>query len=123
VHFLSYAPSRRERLTSIAARYHLPASEIRSANPRLHSMWAAKGTRLVIPAVAVPSRLAMQATGTVGSSRAHRTGRLALHRVRRGETLTGIARRYRISVKALRRANALSHAYTLRAGMRLRIPG
>ena len=123
VHFLSYAPSRRERLTSIAARYHLPTSEIRSANPRLHSMWAAKGTRLVIPAVAVPSRLAMQATGTVGSSRAHRTGRLALHRVRRGETLTGIARRYRVSVKALRRANALSHAYTLRAGMRLRIPG
>jgi membrane-bound lytic murein transglycosylase D len=123
VHFLSYAPSRRERLTSVAARYHLPASEIRSANPRLHSVWAAKGTRLVIPAVAVPSRLAMQATGTVGSPRAHRSGRLALHRVRRGETLTGIARRYRISVRALRRANALSHDYALRAGMRLRIPG
>jgi membrane-bound lytic murein transglycosylase D len=123
VRFLSYAPSRRERLTSVAARYHLPASEIRSANPRLHSMWAAKGTRLVIPAVAVPSRLAMQATGTVGSTRAHRGGRLALHRVRRGETLTGIARRYRISVKALRRANSLSRDYSLRAGVRLRIPG
>jgi membrane-bound lytic murein transglycosylase D len=123
VHFLSYVPSRRERLTSIAARYHLPASEIRAANPRLHSKWAAKGTRLVIPAVAIPSRLAMQATGTVGSSRAHRTGRLALHRVRRGETLTGIARRYRVSVRAIRRVNALSRDYGLRAGMRLRIPG
>jgi membrane-bound lytic murein transglycosylase D len=123
VHFLSYVPSRRERLTSVAARYHLPASEIRSANPRLHSSWAAKGTRLVIPAVAIPSRLAMQATGTVGSSRTHRAGRLALHRVRRGETLTGIARRYRVSVQALRRANALSRDYALRAGMRLRIPG
>jgi membrane-bound lytic murein transglycosylase D len=123
VHFLSYVPSRRERLTSIAARYHLPASEIRAANPRLHSKWAAKGTRLVIPTVAIPSRLAMQATGTVGSSRAHRTGRLALHRVRRGETLTGIARRYRVSVRAIRRVNALSRDYGLRAGMRLRIPG
>ena len=123
VHFLSYVPSRRERLTSVAARYHLPPSEIRSANPRLHSMWAAKGTRLVIPAVAVPSRLAIQATGTVGAPRAHRTGRLALHRVRRGETLTGIARRYRVSVQAIRRANALSRDYALRAGMRLRIPG
>jgi membrane-bound lytic murein transglycosylase D len=123
VHFLSYVPSRRERLTSVAARYHLPASEIRSANPRLRSKWVAKGTRLVIPAVAVPSRLAMQATGTVGAPRAHRAGHLALHRVRRGETLTGIARRYRVSVKALRRANALSRDYALRAGMRLRIPG
>jgi len=123
VHFLSYAPSRRERLSSVAARYHLPASEIRSANPRLGSMWAAKGTRLVIPAVAVPSRLAMQATGTLGSARVHRSGHLALHRVRRGETLTGIARRYRVSVRALRRVNALSRDYSLRAGMRLRIPG
>jgi membrane-bound lytic murein transglycosylase D len=123
VRFLSYAPSRRERLTSVAARYHLPLSEIRSANPRLHSKWAAKGTRLVIPAVAVPSRLAMQATGTIGSSRrAHQSGGRAVHRVRRGETLTGIARRYRVSVLALRRANALPRD-VLRAGMRLRIPG
>ncbi|MFL5493845.1 MAG: LysM peptidoglycan-binding domain-containing protein, partial [Gemmatimonadales bacterium] len=123
VHFLSYVAPRRVRLTAVAARYYLPASEIRSANPRIHSMWAAKGTRLVIPAVAVPSRLAMQATGTVGGPRAHRGARLALHRVRRGETLTGIARRYRVSVQAIRRANALSRSYSLRAGMRLRIPG
>jgi membrane-bound lytic murein transglycosylase D len=123
VHFLSHVASRRERLTSVAARYHLPASEIRSANPRIHSIWAAKGTRLIVPVVAVPSRLAMQATGTLGGPRAHRTGRLALHRVRRGETLTGIARRYRVSVQAIRRANALSRSYSLRAGMRLRIPG
>jgi membrane-bound lytic murein transglycosylase D len=123
VHFLTYVTPRRVRVTSVAARYYLPVSEIRSANSRLRSTWAAKGTRVVIPAVAVPSRLAMQATGTVGSSRAHRTGRLALHRVRRGETLTGIARRYRVSVRAIRRANALSRDYSLRAGMRLRIPG
>ncbi len=122
VHFLSYAPSRRERLTSVAGRYHLPVSEIRSANPRLGPRWAAKGTRLVIPVVAVPSRLAMQATGTIGSTRAHRNGARGVHRVRRGETLTGIARRYRVSVLALRRANALPRD-VLRAGMRLRIPG
>jgi LysM repeat protein len=43
--------------------------------------------------------------------------------VRRGETLTGIARRYRESLPALRRANALRRDNMLRAGMRLRIPG
>jgi LysM repeat protein len=49
-------------------------------------------------------------------------GRLATHRVRSGETLIGIARKYRISLKALRRANALPVQYTLKAGKRLRIP-
>jgi membrane-bound lytic murein transglycosylase D len=43
--------------------------------------------------------------------------------VRRGETLSGIARKYRVTVRSLRRVNALSSAHALRAGMRLRIPG
>jgi LysM repeat protein len=43
--------------------------------------------------------------------------------VRRGETLTGLARRYQVTVRALARANTLSPTYELRTGMRLRIPG
>jgi membrane-bound lytic murein transglycosylase D len=120
VRFLSYAPRRRERWSTIAARYHLPAAEVRSANPRVRGKSAAPGTRLVIPAVAVPSALAMRAaTG----SKAHYVRHGTVHKVRRGETLSGIARRYRVSVKALRRANAIRRDYALRAGMRLRIPG
>jgi membrane-bound lytic murein transglycosylase D len=120
VKFLSYVPRRRERWGAIAARYHLPATEVRSANPRVGGGSASPGTRLVIPAVAVPSALAMRAaTG----SKAHYVRHGTVHRVRRGETLSGIARRYRVSVKALRRANAIRRDYALRAGMRLRIPG
>jgi membrane-bound lytic murein transglycosylase D len=119
VKFLTYVPRRRERWSAIAARYHLPAAEVRSANPRVGSS-AAPGTRLVIPAVAVPSALAMRAA--IGS-KAHYVRHGTVHRVRRGETLSGIARRYRVSVKALRRANAIRRDYALRAGMRLRIPG
>ena len=78
---------------------------------------------LVIPAVATPSALAMRATGAVGSSHGHRGGRGKIHRVRRGETLSGIAKRYRVSVRALSRANALASRRDIRAGMRLRIPG
>jgi LysM repeat protein len=37
--------------------------------------------------------------------------------------LSGIALRYRVSVKSLRRVNAIRSDYALRAGMRLRIPG
>jgi membrane-bound lytic murein transglycosylase D len=120
VRFLSYVPRRRERWSSIAARYHLPTAEVRTANPRLRGAHAAPGTRLVIPAAAVPSALAMRAaTG----SKAHYVRHAKVHRVRRGETLSGIARRYRVSLKALRRANAIRRDYALRAGMRIRIPG
>jgi membrane-bound lytic murein transglycosylase D len=120
VHFLTHVVRRGERLGRIAARYHLPTSEIQAANPKVNPSRLKAGTRLVIPAVVVPSALAMRALGT--PSRGGHAGRVATHRVRSGETLIGIARRYRISLKALRRANALPVEYTLKAGKRLRIP-
>jgi membrane-bound lytic murein transglycosylase D len=43
--------------------------------------------------------------------------------VRRGETLSGIALRYRVSLTALQRANSIRNEHALRAGTRLRIPG
>jgi membrane-bound lytic murein transglycosylase D len=120
VHFLTHVVRKRERLSTIAARYRLTSADLRSANPRLKGTnRPAAGTRLVIPTVAVPSALAMQA---VGAHRPHATTSRT-HRVRRGETLTAIARRYRVSLPALCRANAIHRDNTLRAGVRLRIPG
>ena len=119
VHFLTHVVRKRERLTTIAARYRLASADLRAANPKVKGTRPAPGTRLVIPTVAVPSALAMQAAG---SYRPHASGSRT-HRVRRGETLTGIAHRYRVSLPALRRANALRQDNMLRAGMRLRIPG
>src|SRR5919112_1489939 len=121
VHFLTHVVRRGERLASIAARYHLPAQDIRDANPRSRTSRLKAGSRLVVPTVAIPSALAMRAISPPGHGRHDRT-RLATHRVRSGETLIGIARRYRVSLRALRRVNALSVEYTLQAGKRLRIP-
>jgi peptidoglycan lytic transglycosylase D len=45
------------------------------------------------------------------------------HVVQRGETLEGLARRYGVSIQALRRANGLSDRAPLRAGVALKIPG
>ena len=45
------------------------------------------------------------------------------HVVRRGETLEGLARRYGVSIQALRTANGLSERETLKAGVALKIPG
>ncbi len=120
VQFLTHVVRPGERLGRIAARYHLPTSEIQASNPRIKPSRLKAGSRLVIPAVAVPSALAMRALGK--ASRGGSYGRLATHKVRSGETLIGIARRYRVSLRALRRANALPVQYTLKAGKRLRIP-
>jgi len=46
-----------------------------------------------------------------------------IHRVRRGETLSGIARRYGVSMRSIARANRLRNWHRLRVGQRLRIPG
>jgi LysM repeat protein len=48
---------------------------------------------------------------------AHRT-----HKVQRGQTLTGIAKRYRVSVNSLRAANGLRKTSHIKAGQVLRIP-
>jgi LysM repeat protein len=48
---------------------------------------------------------------------------LRTHVVQRGETLEGLARRYGVSIQALRRANRLSDRAPLRAGVALKIPG
>ncbi|HEU5303913.1 MAG TPA: LysM peptidoglycan-binding domain-containing protein [Gemmatimonadales bacterium] len=120
VQFLSHVVRRGERLTRIAARYHLPVREIQEANPRIKPSRLRAGSRLVIPTVAVPSLLAMRATG---KAVAHRDRPwVATHRVRSGETLIGIARRYRVTLRALRRVNDIPVEYTLKAGKRLRIP-
>lgn len=46
----------------------------------------------------------------------------ARYRVRRGDALSTIARRYRTSVSAIMRANRLSSRHRIREGQRLRIP-
>jgi len=45
------------------------------------------------------------------------------HVVQRGETLKSLARRYGVSIQALRKANGLSEHDLLRVGAALKIPG
>jgi LysM repeat protein len=45
------------------------------------------------------------------------------HVVQKGETLIGLAKRYGVSIQALRKANGLSERATLKTGLALKIPG
>jgi peptidoglycan lytic transglycosylase D len=118
VQYLTHVLRRNERLTTVAANYRIPLADLRAVNPKAGSRPRA-GTRLVIPAVAIPSAIAIRAAG---ERRPHHSS-ARTHKVRRGETLTGIARRYRVSLTALKRANAIRNEHALMAGTRLRIPG
>lgn len=120
VRYLTHVVGKRERLTAIAANYRIPVADLRAANPRQGARPRA-GARLVIPTVAIPSALAIRATGERRPH--HSSAGSRVHRVRRGETLSGIARRYRVTVKALRRANSIRNEHAVMAGTRLRIPG
>jgi membrane-bound lytic murein transglycosylase D len=119
VQYLTHVVRKRERLSTIAANYRIPLTDLRAANPK-HGPQPRAGTRLVIPAVAIPSALAVRAAS---DRRPHHTASSRTHRVQRGETLSGIAQRYRVTVKALRQANSIRNEHALMAGTRLRIPG
>jgi membrane-bound lytic murein transglycosylase D len=117
VRYLTHVVRKQEGLTSIAANYRIPLADLRAANPKSGPRPHA-GTRLVVPTVAIPSAIAIRATG---ERRPHHSA-ARTHRVRRGETLGGIAQHYRVSVQALRQVNSIRDAHAIRAGTRLRIP-
>ena len=118
VRYLTHMVRQRERLATIAANYRIPLADLRAANPK-HGARPRAGARLVVPTVAIPSAISIRAAG---DRRPHHAG-ARTHRVRRGETLSGIAQRYRVSLTALKRANRIRNEHALMAGKRLRIPG
>ncbi len=100
---------RGETLSGIADEYGVSQRDLRRWNALGGDGHIQAGQRL---RVAPPSR-----SGATAAAAAR------THTVRRGETLTGLAKRYGVSVDALREANGMSPEETLRAGVALRIPG
>lgn len=98
---------RGENLSVIAARYGVTIRQLRTWN------------HLAGNRVRAGQRLRVSPPATASAARAHS---IRTHVVRRGETLEGLARRYGVSVQALREANGLGEDGALKRGARLKIP-
>lgn len=100
-----------ETLGGIALKYGVSTASLSAANGLGRSTTIRVGQKLQIPSPAGGS------TGK-GSSKSPPT----VHQVRSGETLSGIAKRYRVTVQSLTRANGISEKKPIRVGQRLVIP-
>lgn len=102
-----------DTLSTIARRWHITMKSIVTAN-RLRSDRLRTGQRLILTVPNVERAPIQQASRSTGSHK--------IHAVSSGETLSSIARRYGVSVSALRTTNRIS-GNVIRPGQRLRIPG
>ena len=97
---------RGEYLISIAREYGMSLQDLRALNPGVGDHLEV-GQRIRVSGAPAPARAAAPARPTT-------------HRVQRGEHLTGIARRYGVTVRQLREWNDLD-SDVLRVGQRLRV--
>ncbi len=117
---------RGEVLGRIARRYGVRVSDIERANPVLKRRMLRAGERIVIPIGPGSTALARAddaGTRSAASSGARSTASATsrTHLVKRGETLSGISRRYGVSQANLRAWNGLDRAGHIRIGQRLRL--
>ncbi len=109
---LNHVVAEGETLSAIAIRYGSSVAAIVRANGIGDASFIRAGQVLAIPDGTPPSEPGAGAAGVTAS-----------HRVAAGETLWGIAVRYRTSVAAIARANGIGDASFIRAGQVLAIPG
>ena len=114
-----------ETFYGIARRYGVTAAQLRALNPDVDMDALEVGDELRLPAGARDSRAAAQPrpqapAGTGGQTQQPRRGTRS-HVVAAGETLFGIARRYGVTVDAIRRANQME-TDQVRIGQRIVIP-
>jgi membrane-bound lytic murein transglycosylase D len=115
VTFREHVVTRGQTASGIARKYEVSLTALYEANPRIRSRSLQIGQRLVIPVGGAMSTVVARSV----SEPATRT--VSFHRVRRGETVSGIARRYGVSQAKIREWNRLSASGRINAGQRLRI--
>lgn len=107
----TYVVKRGDTLSAIARRFRTTVADLAKANRIVNPNRIFRGQVLIVPCD--PPAATGQADPPTHQ----------VHTVRRGETLTQIARRYGTTVQTLRRLNGLGAGSRLRAGQQILIPG
>lgn len=112
-----------ETFYGIARRYRVTSAQLRALNPDIDIQAIEVGDVLRLPASARDTRApaASQRPGAQTGGRTEPAAQRRTHTVAAGETLYGIARRYGVTVDAIREANELE-TDQVRTGQRLVIP-
>ena len=115
-------------VSTLAVAFDVSHEALRNWNPALTTaVWSEekfvpRGFRLRVPADDVPN--AAERMAALPASLRYTAQRPdVLHRVQRGETISGIAARYRVSQSALVQLNNLRSQNLIRVGQELRLPG
>ncbi|MEW6331661.1 MAG: LysM peptidoglycan-binding domain-containing protein [Pseudomonadota bacterium] len=111
---------RGETLSEIGRRYGLNVETLRTAN-NLRSNLLRVGQDLLIPISSRPLTVAAVRTNFKSSDSIAKRGQPVIHRVRRGDTLSSIARRYNVMVHQLAKWNFMSVNGILRLGQKIKI--
>ncbi len=113
--YKKYRIKKRDTLSRICRRYNINAATLRRVN-KLHSGKLVPGQLLRIPYSTVIYKLLPQ--GATAASLA-RSDDLILYKVKKGDTLGAIAKRYHIPVKLILSWNGLHNPKKIRAGQQL----
>ena len=110
---------RGDTMGGIASRYHVSLRLLTDANPRVRGRALRVGQQIIVPTGgALSTSVARRVADPVVPAASSASG---FHRVRRGETLIGLAAEYDVTVSQLRKWNGLGETEGIRAGQRLRI--
>lgn len=108
------------KLSSLSQQLGLPAEKLANMNPELrHKSTPDQDYSLKVPVGT--SERALSAANSL-SRWIPPEATYVIHYVKRGETVSGIANRYRTSVSAIARLNRLGRKYLIRPGQRLKVP-
>ncbi|MDO8596585.1 MAG: transglycosylase SLT domain-containing protein [Sulfuricaulis sp.] len=120
VQWLHHVVKHGDNLHEIARRYGVTVPVVRTAN-NLRSNLLRSGQDLLIPISTRPLKPEVIRTAYRASTSRAARGEPVIHRVRRGDTLSSIARRYNVVVGQLAKWNLMQMSDVLRLGQKLKI--